>query len=79
MSLGEKLESLQPFFDIISDKLVILDGEGSIQFGNLAFSQFLGQDQNRLVGLDSQDWFPEWSALKKNLVEQRFQYTNCSY
>lgn len=72
MSLGEKLESLQPFFDIISDKLVILDGEGSIQFGNLAFSQFLGQDQNRLVGLDSQDWFPEWSALKKTLLNKGF-------
>ena len=59
MSLGEKFESLQPFFDIISDKLVILNAGGSIRFGNQALSQFLGLDQQQLSELDCQDWFPE--------------------
>ncbi len=72
MSLGEKFESLQPFFDIISDKLVILNAGGSIRFGNQALSQFLGLDQQQLSELDCQDWFPEWSEIENNLQNESF-------
>jgi diguanylate cyclase (GGDEF)-like protein/PAS domain S-box-containing protein len=72
MSLGEKLESLQPFFDIISDKLVILDAGGSILFGNLAFAQYLGLEQQHLGHLTCQDWFPEWSEVKDDLQNEKF-------
>lgn len=72
MLLGEKLESLQPFFDIISDKLVILDAEGSIQFANLAFSQFLELGYQGLILLTNEDWFPEWSAIKNSLENECF-------
>ncbi len=71
MSLGEKFESLQPFLDIISDKLVILDAGGSILFGNLAFSQFMGLEQHRIDHLACQDWFPEWSDVKDNLQNEK--------
>lgn len=70
MSLGEKFASLRPFFDIISDKFVILDAEGSILFGNQAFSQFLGLEQQLLIHLDCQDWFPEWLDEEKNLQNE---------
>ena len=71
MSLGEKFESLQPFLDIISDRLVILDTGGSILFGNLAFSHFLGLDQQSLDHLACQDWFPEWSDVKDSLQNEK--------
>lgn len=71
ISLGEKFESLQPFLDIISDKLVILDAGGSILFGNLAFAQFLGVEQQNLEHLACQDWFPEWSDVKDDLQNEK--------
>ncbi len=71
ISLGDKFESLQPFFDIISDKLVILDAGGSILFGNLAFSQFMGLEQLSLDSLACQDWFPEWSDVKITLQNEK--------
>jgi len=71
MSLGEKFESLQPFLDIISDKLVILDAGGSILFGNLAFAHFLGLEQQNLDHLTCQDWFPEWSDVRDHLQNEK--------
>jgi len=72
LSLGEKFESLQPFLDIVSDKLVILDAGGSILFGNLAFSQFLGLEQQNLDQLTVQDWFPEWLDVQDQLQIEKF-------
>lgn len=71
ISLGEKFESLQPFFDIISDKLVILNAGGSILFGNLAFATFLGVKQQNLEHLAYQDWLPEWSDVKDGLQNEK--------
>lgn len=71
ISLGEKFESLQPFLDIISDKLVILNAGGSILFGNLAFSQFLGLEQQSLDHLGFQEWFPEWLDILDHLQTEK--------
>jgi diguanylate cyclase (GGDEF)-like protein/PAS domain S-box-containing protein len=69
-SLDQVYLSIQPFFDMISDKIVVLNGDGTIVFGNKALSDLLEVQQDRLHELDHQKWFPEWKATKEILVQK---------
>ena len=67
--LGETYQSIQPFFDLTSDKVVILGEDGTIEFGNHAISQFLGLDQANLSDLDFKKWFPDWPEVQNDLLK----------
>jgi diguanylate cyclase (GGDEF)-like protein/PAS domain S-box-containing protein len=69
LPLGDTYKSIQPFFDVTTEMVVILSEDGSIKFGNLAISQFLGLDQASLPDLDFKKWFPEWLEVKDDLLQ----------
>ena len=67
LSFKDTYQSIWPFFDLISEKIVILNGDGLISFGNLALCELLRIEQKKLSELYSHEWFPEWKDLKNNL------------
>jgi len=73
MSLIEQFNSFKPFFDFISDKVVILTDSGDIFYANGKFCQFLGIEQDLMTELSIQDWFPGWENLKIELrIEKNY-------
>ncbi len=62
--LDEVFQSIQPFFDLISDKIVILNGEGTIVFGNRVVAELFGVEKEKLSSILIQQWFPDWDEIK---------------
>ncbi|HSM23643.1 MAG TPA: diguanylate cyclase [Anaerolineaceae bacterium] len=67
LPLKDTYQSIRPFFDLISEKIVIINGDGSISFGNLALCDLLGTEQKKLSDLNYPEWFPEWQEIKNHL------------
>lgn len=63
----EQLESLFPFFDIVAEKIVILDEEGSILYGNQSFIHLMEIDQSETHQIEIQDWFSDWMEIKQKI------------
>lgn len=70
LSFEDTYQSIWPFFDLISEKIVILKGDGLISFGNLALCELLGIEQKKLSDLNSHEWFPEWADIKNKLNQE---------
>ena len=67
--LDDVFQSIQPFFDLISDKIVILNGEGTIVFGNRALAELFGVENDKLSSILIDQWFPDWDEIKSDFPE----------
>ncbi len=68
-SLEDLLHSILPFLNLISEKIVILDRDGGIVFGNHAFKDQLSFDEGALSKISILQWFPEWEEFQQKLLE----------
>ena len=67
--LDKVFQSIQPFFDLISDKIVILNGKGTIVFGNRAVAELFGVEKEKLSSILIDQWFPDWDDLKSTFPD----------
>lgn len=72
-SLKQIFQSIQPFLDLISEKIVILNRDGEIVFVNHSFKEKLSVDLNELSNITVERWFPEWEKLQENLETGKSQ------
>lgn len=68
-SLEDLLQSILPFLNLVSEKIVILDRDGGIVFGNHAFKDQLSFDEGSSSKISIQQWFPEWEEFQKKYLE----------
>jgi len=63
-TLDEVFQSIQLFFDLISDKIVILNGKGTIVFGNQSVAELFDVEKEKLSSILIEQWFPDWDEIK---------------